>query len=173
MRNGTAIVRHKKWIGLEACHIATLTQRQHSHALLHTYSFSLSLSHMYILTLSNLISANCYRAGEGCLNSLRPSAAQQFSPRCHFIHFYSAFISTFSAVTNPLRTHAFTTSQVTYVAFPSALPPLPSRNAFRKSVNTNENGTYSILYIESVLCVWKYEYLLNICNKFVYINLVF
>lgn len=163
MRNGTAIVRHKNWIGLEACHIATLTQRQHSHALLHTYSFSLSLT--YTLTLSNLISANCY--------SLRRRSAAIFASLSLYSLLFRIYQHFFRCHQSSLRPHAFTASQVTYVAFPSALPPLPSRNAFRKSANTNENEPCSILYIASVLCMWKYEYLLNICNKFVYINLVF
>lgn len=94
----------------------------HTRLYTHTHSLSLSLflSHAFSFTLSYLISANCKRAGEGRLDSFRPSASLRSNFRLvvtlfTFIHFYSAFISTFSAVTNPLRPHAFIASQPGYV----------------------------------------------------------
>lgn len=160
------------------CHTHTAATLTYTLCFTHTHSLSLSVAHTYKQTYSQIwyqpIALGRQKAGDR-LDSLRPSASQRSNFRLvvtlfTFIHFYSAFISTFSAI-------------------PRSTPPLPARLCMSHSLllclrlemrfeNLQKHKwkwkmkhTYNTKY--RMLFVKIYKYLLNICNKFVYINLVF
>lgn len=96
-------------------HCHTHTAATLTNTLCFTHTLSLARSYTQKNTLSNLISANCFGAAEGRRQARFVSpfgiAAQQFSPRCHFIHFYSLLFRIYQ--------HFF--------RHPPSTPPLPAR----------------------------------------------
>lgn len=128
----------------------------HTHSLSLSLSFSCILVHTLIFDISQL-----QKGGRRQARFVSPFgvAAQQFSPRCHFIHFYSLL---FRIYQHFFRCHQSPASsrlhcQPSRLRMSHSLPlcllgRLEMRFENLQTQMKMENGTCSTLYIECVLC---------------------
>lgn len=129
----------------------------HTHSLPLSLSFSCILVHTLIFDISQL-----QKGGRRQARFVSPFgvAAQQFSPRCHFIHFYSLL---FRIYQHFFRCHQSPASarlhcqpsrlRMSHSLLLCLLGRLEMRFENLQTQMKMGNGTYSTLYIEWVLCI--------------------